>query len=57
MALLQIEKLSVQTDNGIELVEPISFSLESGQNITILGETGSGKSLLIQAIMEPCPMA
>lgn len=55
MALLQIEKLSVQADNGIELVEPISFSLEAGKNITILGETGSGKSLLIQAIMGALP--
>ncbi|MDH2997363.1 ABC transporter ATP-binding protein [Pasteurellaceae bacterium LFhippo2] len=55
MQLLKIENVSVQTTDGLELVEPISLSLEQGKNITILGETGSGKSLLIQAIMGALP--
>ncbi|QIW16229.1 ABC transporter ATP-binding protein [Pasteurellaceae bacterium RH1A] len=55
MALLNINQVSVQTTEGLTLVEPISLSLEAGQNITILGETGSGKSLLIQAIMGALP--
>ena len=32
------------------LVEPTSLELEAGRVLTILGETGSGKSLLAQAI-------
>lgn len=55
MSLLEINHLSVQTNEGLELVEPISLQLDAGKNITILGETGSGKSLLIQAIMGALP--
>lgn len=55
MELLRIDNVGVQTDSGMTLVEPISLSLQAGQNITILGETGSGKSLLIQAIMGALP--
>lgn len=55
MTLLEIAELSVWTKDGIPLVEPISLRLQAGQNITILGETGSGKSLLIQAIMGALP--
>ncbi|OOH89849.1 ABC transporter ATP-binding protein [Pasteurellaceae bacterium 15-036681] len=55
MSLLKIENVSVQTIDGLELVEPMSLTLEQGKNITILGETGSGKSLLIQAIMGALP--
>lgn len=53
--LLEIQNVSVQTKEGITLVQPISLSLQQGKNITILGETGSGKSLLIQAIMGALP--
>lgn len=55
MLLLKIENLSVQTTAGLELVEPMNLRLAAGKNITILGETGSGKSLLIQAIMGALP--
>lgn len=55
MKLLKIEHLNVRTLEGKELVEPISFTLTQGNAITILGETGSGKSLLIQAIMGALP--
>ncbi len=53
--LLEIQNVSVQTQDGTILVQPISLSLQQGKNITILGETGSGKSLLIQAIMGALP--
>ncbi|MGY4674300.1 ABC transporter ATP-binding protein [Ursidibacter arcticus] len=55
MSLLKIEHLTVRTTERLELVEPMSFVLNAGENITILGETGSGKSLLIQAIMGALP--
>lgn len=53
--LLQINALAITTNGGEQLVKPISFSLYRGKNLTILGETGSGKSLLIQAIMGILP--
>lgn len=55
MTLLRIENVGVKTTTGLTLVEPISLTLAQGKNITILGETGSGKSLLIQAIMGALP--
>lgn len=41
---------------GIEqIVEPVSLSVKAGHPLTIIGETGSGKSLLAQAIMGTLP--
>ncbi|MBB3231357.1 ABC transporter ATP-binding protein [Halomonas stenophila] len=37
------------------LVAPCSFRLAAGENLTLLGETGAGKSLLAQAIMGTLP--
>ncbi|MFC3609175.1 ABC transporter ATP-binding protein [Stutzerimonas tarimensis] len=54
--LLEIEDLAVYAgDTG--LLEPISLTLSRGERLTILGETGAGKSLLIQAIMGLLPSA
>ena len=54
-ALIQTTDLCVTTLDGLTLVEPISLQLNKGENLTILGETGSGKSLLAQAIMGALP--
>lgn len=53
--LVKTDNLAVFTKSGQNLVEPISLTLYEGQNVTILGETGSGKSLLAQAIMGALP--
>lgn len=53
--LVKTDNLAVFTKLGQNLVEPISLTLHKGQNVTILGETGSGKSLLAQAIMGALP--
>lgn len=53
-ALLQIDELRVTAD-GITLLESLSLSLQPGERLTILGETGAGKSLLMQAIMGLLP--
>lgn len=55
-AIITLDQLSVHTQGQL-LVEPISLTLYQGQSLTILGETGSGKSLLAQAIMGALPDA
>ncbi|KAA3506481.1 ATP-binding cassette domain-containing protein [Agrobacterium vitis] len=52
--LLDVTHATVFTSTGV-LVEPVSFTLHAGRAFTILGETGSGKSLLAQAIMGILP--
>lgn len=54
-AIITLTDVSVHTKQGLTLVEPISLTLHQGENLTILGETGSGKSLLAQAIMHALP--
>ncbi|WGW01879.1 ATP-binding cassette domain-containing protein [Vibrio sp. YMD68] len=39
----------------VELLQPLSLKLYQGKPITILGQTGSGKSLLAQAVMGLLP--
>jgi len=52
--LLRVENLCVFAGDT-PLVEPVSFSLKAGERLTLLGQTGSGKSLLMQAIMGTLP--
>lgn len=52
--LIHIENLSISVGQII-LVRELSLTLERGTPLTILGQTGSGKSLLAQAIMGLLP--
>ena len=54
MALLEVKDLAVDfcTAAGVvQAVRGISFSLEKGQTLAIIGESGSGKSVTSRAIM------
>ncbi|QGU87936.1 ABC transporter ATP-binding protein [Erwinia sorbitola] len=53
MMLMDIEQVAVH--GGDLAVQPLSFSLRAGQPFTLLGETGSGKSLLAQAVIGTLP--
>lgn len=52
--LLSVENAAVNTASG-RIIAPVSLTLRAGRPFTILGETGSGKSLLAQAIMGLLP--
>ncbi|WP_029050143.1 ABC transporter ATP-binding protein [Cupriavidus sp. amp6] len=52
--LLEIAGLCVRSAEG-QLLGPVSFGLQAGQALTLLGESGSGKSLLAQAVMGTLP--
>lgn len=54
MTLLKAEDISV-CDGGTTLLEPLSLHLDPGEPLVILGETGSGKSLMAQALMGTLP--
>lgn len=47
--LLSVDGLSVHIGSR-SLLRDISFSLQPGEALTLLGESGAGKSLLAQAI-------
>lgn len=49
MAILEVKNLSAGYENK-NVIEEISFSVERGEFITILGRNGSGKSTLIKAL-------
>src|SRR5215469_12041444 len=54
MALLTVRDLSVSfetRDGTVRAVNDVSFSLEAGQVLALLGESGSGKSVTLRAIL------
>ena len=50
MNQLQVCDLKVESQSGVPLVQSITFTLQSGARIGLLGESGSGKSLSALAI-------
>jgi peptide/nickel transport system ATP-binding protein len=55
--LLEVRDLAVMraASPTIALVHEVSFALHAGEVLTVLGESGSGKSLLAQAVMGTLP--
>ena len=53
-AVLQIENLTIVSSEGT-LVDNQSFTVSPGEPVTIIGETGSGKSLLAHTIIGDLP--
>jgi oligopeptide/dipeptide ABC transporter ATP-binding protein len=54
-ALLSIENLEIRDTQGSPLVEGISFHINRGEALAIVGESGCGKSLTSLAIMGLLP--
>lgn len=55
MKILDVENLSVASSNGSTVVSKISFSVEPGERLGLIGESGSGKSITALAIMGLLP--
>lgn len=61
--LLQVDNLSIHLQptphapQGRTLLDACSFALNAGERLTMVGESGAGKSLLAQAIMGTLPSA
>ena len=59
MALLEVDNLEVEfrTYGGtVHAVRDVSFSLDEGKTLAIVGESGCGKSVTVQSIMGLIPM-
>lgn len=60
MPLLEVEKLQVDFGTGREkrtVIKEISFHVDAGEVVGIVGESGCGKSLTAQAILRLLPQA
>jgi len=54
MSLLKVDQLSIHAQKNAQetcLLKPISFELNKTERLVILGQTGAGKSLIVQAVM------
>jgi oligopeptide/dipeptide ABC transporter ATP-binding protein len=57
--LLEVENLHVEFDTyggTVEAVRGVDFTVEQGQTLAIVGESGCGKSVTVQSIMGLIPM-
>jgi peptide/nickel transport system ATP-binding protein len=55
-ALLEIDNLCVTID-GLDMVSDVSFALEAGKTLALVGESGCGKTITALALMRLLPEA
>ena len=51
MAILQVNHLAKTFSNSTIVLKDISFSVEKGECLTIIGSSGSGKSTLLRCLL------
>ncbi|MBQ6416827.1 MAG: amino acid ABC transporter ATP-binding protein, partial [Butyrivibrio sp.] len=49
MAILEVNNITKSFDN-IEILKDISFDLEKGKTLSIIGRSGSGKTTLLRCL-------
>lgn len=52
---LVVDRLRLVRTDGVQLLAPLSLGLEPGDRLGLAGESGSGKSLLVQALFGVLP--
>ena len=58
MALLEVDDLSVRFDSdegSVHAVDRVSFSLEEGEVLAMVGESGCGKSVTAMSLLRLLP--
>lgn len=55
--MLKIDSVSIRFGDAPEVVSHVSFTLENGDRLAVVGETGSGKSVLLLAVLGLLPSA
>ncbi|WP_448630465.1 ATP-binding cassette domain-containing protein [Cellulomonas soli] len=55
MSLLEVEDLTVRTSTGRTLLDGVSWSVDRGGRLGVIGESGSGKSLTTAAVLGLLP--
>jgi len=55
MVLLAVKDLVVSLKNGREIVKSISFEVNQGEAVALVGQSGSGKSMIAHAILQLFP--
>ncbi len=55
MSLLEVTGLSVTSSDGVARVRDVSFTMEPGERLGLIGESGSGKSLTAFAVIGLLP--
>ena len=50
MALVEVKNISFSYSNGYQAVDDVSFSIEAGENIAIVGQNGAGKTTTVKML-------
>lgn len=50
MALVEVKNISFQYPNGYLAVDDVSFSIDAGENIAIVGQNGAGKTTTVKML-------